>query len=47
MKNLDSVRQEETEFERSYSDWLKQYNEWKDANRSEYGSTMQCYFVTF
>lgn len=33
-KNLDGVRQEEAEFERSYSDWLKQYNDWRDANKS-------------
>ncbi len=35
-KNLSSVQQEEVDFQKSYSEWLKQFNDWKVANQSKY-----------
>jgi len=31
---LDQVNKEEEEFEKQYSEWLMQYNTWKEQNKS-------------
>lgn len=33
---LEQVNKEEEEFEKQYSDWLMQYNTWKEQNKSKF-----------
>lgn len=37
-KNLESIRQEEAEFKRSFNDWMNQYHTWKEANKRKYSA---------
>jgi len=41
---LEQVNKEEEEFEKQYSDWLVQYNTWKEQNKSKFLHFMSKYF---
>jgi len=32
---LEQINAEEREFETQYADWMKQYNDWKEQNKSK------------